>query len=55
MFSPDELITNGGFVNSYGYDHTGEKLSGNPSLDDFFNTPGGGVGGGRGGGDGGGR
>jgi hypothetical protein len=37
MFSPDELITNGGYVNSYGYNHAGEKLSGNPSLDDFFN------------------
>ena len=36
MFSPDELITNGGFVNNFGYDHTGQKLSGNPSLDDFF-------------------
>lgn len=36
MFSPDELISNGGFVNSFGYDHTGEKLSGNPSVDDFF-------------------
>lgn len=38
MFSPDELITNGGYVNNFGYDHTGEKLSGNPSLDDFFNA-----------------
>lgn len=38
MFTPDELFTNGGFVNSFGYDHTGEKLSGNPSVDDFFNA-----------------
>lgn len=37
MFTPDELFTNGGFVNSFGYDHTGEKISGNPSVDDFFN------------------
>jgi hypothetical protein len=37
MFTPDELFQNGGFVNSFGYDHTGEKLSGNPSVDDFFN------------------
>jgi hypothetical protein len=36
MFTPDELINNGGFVNNFGYDHTGEKLSGNPSVDDFF-------------------
>lgn len=38
MFTPDELIKGGGYVNNYGYDHTGEKLSGNPSLDDFFNN-----------------
>jgi hypothetical protein len=37
MFSPDELINGGGYVNNYGYDHAGNKLSGNPSLDDFFN------------------
>lgn len=37
MFTPDELLTNGGYVNNFGYDHTGERLSGNPSLDDFFN------------------
>jgi len=37
MFTPDELINNGGFVNNFGYDHTGKKLSGNPSVDDFFN------------------
>ena len=38
MFSPDELINGGGYVNNFGYDHAGNKLSGNPSLDDFFNT-----------------
>ena len=38
MFSPDELINTGtGFVSNYGYDFEGNKLSGNPSLDDFFN------------------
>lgn len=39
FFSADEL-TNGGFsqsfVSYYGYDHTGKKLTANPSLDDFF-------------------
>ncbi|MBK7556574.1 MAG: TonB-dependent receptor [Flavobacteriales bacterium] len=46
MFSADELINSGeniftasgGLVNSYhGYDHTGNKIVGRPSLDDFFN------------------
>jgi hypothetical protein len=37
MFSPDELINGGGYVNASGYDYEGNKLSGNPSLDDFFN------------------
>ncbi|MDB4534545.1 carboxypeptidase regulatory-like domain-containing protein [Vicingaceae bacterium] len=37
MFSPDELINGGGYVNTYGYDYEGNQLSGNPSLDDFFN------------------
>lgn len=46
MFSADELVNSGeniftnsgGLVNSYfGYDHTGNKLTGRPSLDDFFN------------------
>ncbi len=36
MFSPDELINGGGYVNNFGYDHTGQKLSGNASVDDFF-------------------
>ncbi|MEO8067398.1 MAG: carboxypeptidase regulatory-like domain-containing protein [Flavobacteriales bacterium] len=46
MFSADELINSGenlfngsgGLVNSYfGYDHVGNKTTGRPSLDDFFN------------------
>ncbi|PCJ24414.1 MAG: hypothetical protein COA97_09860 [Flavobacteriales bacterium] len=39
MFSADNLLVDGGgqFVNYFGYDHTGQKLSGTPSLDDFFN------------------
>ena len=38
MFSPDELLNNGSsFVSYYGYDYTGEKLSSQPTLDDFFN------------------
>ena len=37
MFSPDELINGGGYVSTYGYDYEGNKLSGNPSLNDFFN------------------
>jgi len=37
MFSPDELIDGGGYVSNYGYDYEGNKLSGNPSLNDFFN------------------
>ena len=40
FFSADEL-TNGGFsqtlVTYYGYDHTGKKVVGKPSFDDFFN------------------
>ena len=40
MFTADNLLIDaggGGVVNYAGYDHTGKKLSGNPSLDDFFN------------------
>jgi hypothetical protein len=39
MFSADDLLNIGGtsYVGYYGYDHTGKKLKGNPSLDDFFN------------------
>ncbi|MGZ4060578.1 MAG: carboxypeptidase regulatory-like domain-containing protein, partial [Bacteroidia bacterium] len=38
MFSADDLLNIGGtnLVSYYGYDHTGKKTSGNPSLDDFF-------------------
>jgi outer membrane receptor protein involved in Fe transport len=37
MFSADELLNNGNsFVSYYGYDHHGNKLEGNPTLDDFF-------------------
>ncbi len=37
MFSADDLLNNGGaYVSYYGYDHTGKKLTGKPSLDDFF-------------------
>jgi hypothetical protein len=35
MFSADDLL-NSGLVSYYGYDHTGNKVSGNPSVDDFF-------------------
>lgn len=38
MFSPDELIIDGnGFVSTNGFDYAGNKLSGNSSIDDFFN------------------
>ena len=37
FFSADELLNNGNnYVSYYGYDHTGKKLTGNPSFDDFF-------------------
>lgn len=37
MFSADDLLNNGsGYVSYYGYDHTGKKIKGNKSLDDFF-------------------
>lgn len=38
MFSADDLLNIGGtgVVGYYGYDHTGKKTKGNPSLDDFF-------------------
>jgi hypothetical protein len=36
-FSADELLNNGNsVVNYYGYDHHGNKVTGNPTLDDFF-------------------
>ena len=38
LFSADELLNQGQtYVAYYGYDHTGEKLTSNPSFDDFFN------------------
>jgi len=38
MFSADELLNSGNnYVTYYGYDHTGQKISGRPSFDDFFN------------------
>jgi hypothetical protein len=38
MFSADDLINLGGtgLIAYYGYDHTGKKLTSNPSLDDFY-------------------
>jgi len=37
MFSADELLNQGSsYVTYYGYDHTGKKISGRPSFDDFF-------------------
>ncbi|MCB9361115.1 MAG: carboxypeptidase regulatory-like domain-containing protein [Flavobacteriales bacterium] len=38
-FTPDDLFNNysQNEINYYGYDYTGKKLSGNPSLDNFFN------------------
>ena len=38
MFSADELLNGGkSYVSYFGYDHTGKKLSGKPSFEDFFN------------------
>ena len=37
MFSPDELLNGGNnYVSYYGYDYTGKKIKGRPTLDDFF-------------------
>ncbi|HAW50896.1 MAG TPA: hypothetical protein DCX54_01010 [Flavobacteriales bacterium] len=38
-FSADELVNNNSSLglSYYGYDHTGKKQSGTPTLDDFFN------------------
>ncbi len=38
-FTPDDLLNNysSNGINYYGYDYTGKKTSGNPTLDDFFN------------------
>jgi len=39
MFSPDELLNDGGYYTMYsGYDYTGKKLTSQPSFDDFFNA-----------------
>jgi len=36
-FSADELLNNGNnLVNYFGFDHTGQRLKGRPSFDDFF-------------------
>jgi hypothetical protein len=36
-FSADELLNNGNNLVSYfGYDHTGKKINGNPTFEDFF-------------------
>ena len=38
MFSADELLNSGNnYVTYFGYDHTGQKMTGRPSFDDFFN------------------
>jgi outer membrane receptor protein involved in Fe transport len=37
MFSPDELLNNGNnYYVAYGYDYLGNKLTSQPSLDDYF-------------------
>ena len=37
MFSADELLNQGNeLIGYYGFDHTGKRLTGKPSLDDFF-------------------
>ncbi len=39
MFSADDLLNNGSsLVSYYGYDYTGAKIKGKPSIDDFFTT-----------------
>ncbi len=38
MFSPDELFNQGqNFVSYYGYDHTGERVTGNTDINGYFN------------------
>ncbi|MES2779309.1 MAG: carboxypeptidase regulatory-like domain-containing protein [Bacteroidota bacterium] len=40
MFSADELLNDGNsFVSYYGYSHTGERVSGKPSIEKFINDP----------------
>lgn len=36
LFTPDEMGKNGFIGSNYGYDHTGKKISGNPSFNDFW-------------------
>lgn len=39
MFSPDELVNDGNsLVNFVGYDHLGNRISGRPSFNDFFDA-----------------
>jgi len=39
MFSPDELWNDGNsYINYFGYDYKGNKLTGQPSFADFFNN-----------------
>lgn len=38
MFTPDELFNQGNtFVSYFGYDHTGERVSGNTDINGYFN------------------
>ncbi|MDZ4203888.1 MAG: hypothetical protein U1C46_03615, partial [Bacteroidales bacterium] len=38
MFSADDLLNQGNeYIAYYGYDHTGKRLKGRPSISDFFN------------------
>lgn len=38
MFAPDELFNQGqNFISYYGYDHTGERVSGNTDINNYFN------------------
>ena len=38
MFSPDELFNQGqNFISYFGYDHTGERVSGNTDINAYFN------------------
>ncbi len=40
MFSPEELWNEGNsYISYYGYDYQGNKIKGQPSYEDFFNSP----------------
>lgn len=40
MFNANELLNNGNnYVNYFGYDHLGNKVTGKPSIDEFLNDP----------------